>query len=166
MERGALRFVLLDLLRAGPRHGYDMIKELEERTHGQYAPSPGALYPTLQYLTDLGLVSVAQEAERRVYELTGAGRTEWEANKERAEAFWARFTAEAPSKASQHEVAFLHDALEDLSRTIWRGLREAIERGDLETLRCARRAVESCQEAIRALIVGASPAPGSDDLMT
>src|SRR5437588_12185035 len=82
MERGALRFVLLDLLRGGPRHGYEMIRELEERTHGQYAPSPGALYPTLQYLTDLGLVSVVQEGERRGYELAGTGGAEGEADKE------------------------------------------------------------------------------------
>ena len=160
MERGALRFVLLDLLRGGPRHGYEMIRELEERTHGQYAPSPGALYPTLQYLTDLGLVSAVQEGERRVYELAETGRAEWEANKDRVDAFWARFASEAPSKASQHEVAFLQDALEDLSRTVWSGLQEAIERGDLETLRSARRAVEACQEAIRTLIVGVSPTSG------
>jgi hypothetical protein len=83
---------------------------------------------------------------------------EWEANKERVDAFWARFTSEAPSRASQHEVVFLQDALEGLSRTVWRGLDEAIERGDEETLRRARRAVEACQEAIRALIVGSTPA--------
>ena len=138
-----------------------MIRELEERTHGRYAPSPGALYPTLQYLTDLGHVSAVQEAERRVYELTAAGRAEGEANKERSEAFWARFASEPPSKASQHEVAFLQDALEDLSRTVWSGLREAIGRGDQETLRSARRAVEACQDAIRALIVDGSPASGA-----
>jgi DNA-binding PadR family transcriptional regulator len=163
MERGALRFVLLDLLREGPRHGYEMIRELEERTHGQYAPSPGALYPTLQYLTDLGLVSAVQEAERRVYELAEAGRAEWEANKDRVDAFWARFASEAPSKASQREVAFLQDAMEDLSRTVWSGLQEAIARGDHETLRSARRAVEACQEAIRTLIVDVSPASGAPE---
>jgi DNA-binding PadR family transcriptional regulator len=163
MERGALRFVLLDLLRGGPRHGYEMIRELEERTHGQYAPSPGALYPTLQYLTDLGLVSAVQEGERRVYELAETGQAEWEANKEKVDAFWARFASEAPSSASQHEVAFLQDALESLSRTVWSGLREAIEHGDQETLRRARREVEACQEGIRALIVGVPPASGTPE---
>jgi DNA-binding PadR family transcriptional regulator len=165
MERGALRFVLLDLLRGGARHGYEMIRELEERTHGQYTPSPGALYPTLQYLTDLGLVSAVQAGERRVYELAEAGRAEWEVNKERVDAFWARFASEAPSKASQHEVAFLQDALEDLSRTVWSGLQEAIQRGDLETLRHARRSVETCQEAIRTLVVSSSPAADAPEEM-
>src|SRR5437870_8446029 len=91
MERGALRFVLLDTLRNGPQHGYEMIKGLEERTHGQYAPSPGALYPTLQFLADLGFVRATREEDRRVYELTEAGRAELDAHKDRVDAFWARF---------------------------------------------------------------------------
>src|SRR5690348_1385934 len=56
MERGMLRFVLLDALRKAPGHGYEIIKAIEERTRGQYVPSPGALYPTLQLLEDLGHV--------------------------------------------------------------------------------------------------------------
>jgi DNA-binding PadR family transcriptional regulator len=154
MERGALRFVLLDALRGGPRHGYEMIKGLEERTHGQYAPSPGALYPTLQYLADLGLIHATQEGDRRVYELTEAGRAEVEARKEQVEAFWARFASVAASEGSRHEVGFLQDELDDLSHTIWRGLREAIRRGDREMIRRARQAVEQCQEEVRSLIAG------------
>jgi DNA-binding PadR family transcriptional regulator len=152
MERGGLRFVLLDALRSGPQHGYEMIKTLEERTRGQYAPSPGALYPTLQYLADLGLIRATQEADRRVYELTEAGRAELDAQKERVDAFWARFAGDAPSQASRHEVGFLQDELDDLSRTVWSGLREAIWRGDQEEIRRVRRAVEQCQEEIRSLI--------------
>jgi DNA-binding PadR family transcriptional regulator len=152
MERGGLRFVLLDALRSGPQHGYEMIKALEERTHGQYAPSPGALYPTLQYLADLGLIRATQESDRRVYELTEAGRAELDAQKERVAAFWARFTGDAPSLVSRHEVGFLQEELEDLSRTVWGALREAIHRGDREAIRRVRRAVEQCQEAIRDLI--------------
>jgi DNA-binding PadR family transcriptional regulator len=160
MERGALRFVLLDSLRGGPQHGYEMIKALEERTHGQYAPRPGALYPTLQYLADLGLIRATQEGDRRVYELTESGRTEAEAQQERVAAFWARFAAEAASEASRHEVTFLQDELEDLAHTVWSGLREAIHRGDQETIRRARRAVEQCQEEIRRLIAAGPAAPG------
>jgi DNA-binding PadR family transcriptional regulator len=156
MERGALRFVLLDLLRSGPRHGYEMIKALEERTHGQYAPSPGAIYPTLQFLADLGLIRANPEGDRRVYELLEAGRAELDAQRGRGEdrvaAFWARFASDAPWLSSRHEVSFLQDELDDLSRTIWSGLREAIGRGDQEMIRRVRRAVEQCQETIRGLI--------------
>jgi len=154
MERGALRFVLLDTLRNGPQHGYEMIKGLEERTHGQYAPSPGALYPTLQFLADLGFVRATREEDRRVYELTEAGRAELDAHQDRVDAFWARFSLDDPSVASRHEVGFLQDELDDLARTIWNGLHEAIGRGDRELLRRVRRAVEQCQEEVRSLIAG------------
>jgi DNA-binding PadR family transcriptional regulator len=163
MERGALRLVLLDALRAGPQHGYEMIKALEERTHGQYAPSPGALYPTLQYLADLGLIRATPEGDRRVYELTEAGRAEAEARPEQVEAFWARFASFAASEASRHEVNFLQDELDDLSHTVWRGLRQAIRRGDAETIRRARQAVERCQEEIRRLIAEGTSAPEASE---
>lgn len=73
--RGDLRFVILDLLHDGPRHGYDVIRALEERFHGFYSPSPGSVYPTLQMLEDQDFVSSSQEGGKRVYTLTDAGRT-------------------------------------------------------------------------------------------
>jgi DNA-binding PadR family transcriptional regulator len=157
MERGVLRFVLLDALREGPQHGYELIKSLEERTHGRYAPSPGVLYPTLQYLTDLGFIRATQESERRVYELTEAGQAEVDAQKERVAGFWTRFGSDAPSAASQHEVAFLQEALDALSRTIWSALREAIGRGDRELIRRVRKAVERCQEEVRRVVIDDGP---------
>lgn len=160
MERGALRFVLLDALSAGPRHGYEMMKTLEERTHGQYAPSPGAVYPTLQYLDDLGHVLAKQEGDRRVYELTESGRVELAAQKERVDAFWGRFGSDAASESVQHEVGFLKDELEDLAGTVWGGLRDAIGRDDQETVRRVRQAVERCQEEVRRLIAGGPAAAG------
>lgn len=152
MERGALRVVLLDLLRDSPKHGYEIIRCLEERTHGQYAPSPGALYPTLQLLNDLGLVTSDQDAGRRVYQLTDAGRAELETHTERVAGFWNRFTTEAPSASSRHEVSFLQDALDDLNRTIWSRLRETVAQGDEKTIRSVREAVERCQNEVRAII--------------
>src|SRR3982074_1418623 len=72
LERGMLRYVILYVLRDGPKHGYEVIKHLEERTGGFYSPSPGTLYPTLQYMEDLGLVKSDQDEGRRVYQLTDA----------------------------------------------------------------------------------------------
>ena len=60
MERGVLRYLILDALADGPKHGYEVIKRLEERTHGEYIPSPGTVYPTLQLLGDQGLVRAAR----------------------------------------------------------------------------------------------------------
>src|SRR3989442_13443806 len=71
---GNWKYVLLTLLKDKPRHGYEVMKELEEQLHGCYSPSPGTVYPTLQWLEDGGLV-VARDVEgKKVYEITDAGR--------------------------------------------------------------------------------------------
>ena len=74
-EQGDLRYVVLRLLEEKPRHGYEIIKALEEKFGGAYAPSPGAVYPTLQLLEDLGYARIASDQEgKKVYEITDAGR--------------------------------------------------------------------------------------------
>ena len=73
MERGSLRYVLLDSLREGPRHGYEIIKALEERMHGYYSPSAGSVYPTLQMLEDQGFVRIVEEDGKKVYHITPEG---------------------------------------------------------------------------------------------
>jgi DNA-binding PadR family transcriptional regulator len=81
--RGDLKYVILDLLKDQPRHGYDVIRALEERSHGFYSPSPGSVYPILQLLEDQGYVASEQQAGKRVYAITDEGRRFLE---ERAEA--------------------------------------------------------------------------------
>jgi DNA-binding PadR family transcriptional regulator len=152
MERGALRSVLLDTLRDGPKHGYDMIKSVEERTQGEYAPSPGSLYPTLQYLEDLGQIRVQSEGDRKVYEITDAGLAELEAQADRVAAFWGRFGGASVSEPLRHERRFLEEELDDLGRTVWRGLSGAFDRGEVDLIRSARKAITDCREAIRGLI--------------
>jgi len=161
MERGALRLVLLDALRDEPRHGYDLIKVLEQRTNGQYSPSPGVIYPTLQYLEDLGLVSASAEASRRVFAITEAGRAELETHGQWLQAFWARFNAGTNEGPIRYEVGFLRDEFQNLGRTLWTDLREAIAAGDVNTLRRVRQALQSCREEIRGIVAGAAgPEPG------
>lgn len=76
---GDLRLVVLAMIEEQPRHGYELIKALEERTGGAYRPSPGVIYPTLSLLEDEGLIRPAQaEAARKLFELTDAGRAELE----------------------------------------------------------------------------------------
>jgi DNA-binding PadR family transcriptional regulator len=72
--RGDMKFLLLDLLRERPKHGYEMIKELEGRFAGFYSPSPGTVYPTLQMLEDRGYVRSVNEDGKRIYSLTDEGR--------------------------------------------------------------------------------------------
>lgn len=74
-EQGDLRYVILRLLEEKPRHGYDIIKELEERSGGAYSPSPGTVYPTLTLLEDQGFARAREEeGGRKIYEITDAGR--------------------------------------------------------------------------------------------
>ncbi|MEE1791815.1 helix-turn-helix transcriptional regulator [Streptomyces sp. BE308] len=73
---GRLRLYLLKLLDEAPRHGYEVIRLLEERFHGLYAPSAGTVYPRLAKLEAEGLVTHATEGGRKVYSITDAGRAE------------------------------------------------------------------------------------------
>ena len=73
-ESGDMKYVFLKLLQDKPRHGYEVMKELEERMHGCYSPSPGTVYPTLQWLEDEGLVTARDVDGKKVYEVTDAGR--------------------------------------------------------------------------------------------
>jgi DNA-binding PadR family transcriptional regulator len=74
-ESGHLRLVILELVGASPRHGYDVIKALETRFGGLYSPSPGVVYPTLSLLEDQGFVTVeASEGNKKRYTITEEGR--------------------------------------------------------------------------------------------
>jgi len=74
-EQGDLKYVILRLLEEKPRHGYDVIKELENRFAGSYAPSPGTVYPTLTMLEDMGFArTVPEESGKKIYEITDEGR--------------------------------------------------------------------------------------------
>jgi DNA-binding PadR family transcriptional regulator len=75
-SHGRLRLYLLKLLEESPRHGYEVIRLLEDRFMGLYAPSPGTIYPRLQRLEAEGLVTQSQEGGRKVYQITDAGREE------------------------------------------------------------------------------------------
>jgi DNA-binding PadR family transcriptional regulator len=71
---GDLQLVILALLAEQPRHGYEMIKLLEERSGGFYVPSPGVIYPALTYLEETGLADVESEGTKKLYRITDSGR--------------------------------------------------------------------------------------------
>jgi DNA-binding PadR family transcriptional regulator len=73
-EKGDLKYVILDLLKDKPRHGYEIIRELEGRFHGFYSPSAGSVYPTLQLLEDMGYVKAAEQDGKKVYTITEEGK--------------------------------------------------------------------------------------------
>lgn len=83
-RRGDVRYALLALIAEGPRHGYDVIRELEERSGGMWHPSPGSIYPTLQLLEEQGLLTSEEQDGKRVYSITDEGRAHLEERKARS----------------------------------------------------------------------------------
>jgi DNA-binding PadR family transcriptional regulator len=86
--RGDVRAAILALLREGPRNGYQIMTEIEERSGGAWRPSPGAVYPALSQLADEGLITGEESGGRRTFSLTEAGREYVEQNPEMARGAW------------------------------------------------------------------------------
>jgi DNA-binding PadR family transcriptional regulator len=92
-ESGELRLVLLKLIADEPRHGYDLIRAIEELTGGEYAPSPGIVYPTLTLLQDMGFIEEAPgEGPRKAFQATDEGRAHLDERAQEIEALFERLT--------------------------------------------------------------------------
>jgi DNA-binding PadR family transcriptional regulator len=92
-ESGELRLVLLKLIADQPRHGYDLIRAIEEMTHGSYAPSPGVVYPTLTMLQDMGLIRENEAGgSRKIFAVTPEGEAHLADRLEEAEALIDRLS--------------------------------------------------------------------------
>ena len=89
-ESGEVRLAILSLLREEPKHGYQLIKELSDRSGGLYRASAGTVYPTLQQLEDEGLIESERKQGRRVYQVTAAGKQELEKDPEAVNRIWTR----------------------------------------------------------------------------
>ncbi len=119
-SHGRLRLYLLKLLAEGPKHGYELIRLLENRFLGLYAPSAGTIYPRLQRLEVEGLVTHAASGGRKVYEITDAGRAELRARSAELAALESDIRASVEDLAGlaneiQHEV---RGSLRDLKREL------------------------------------------------
>jgi DNA-binding PadR family transcriptional regulator len=121
-DSGELRLVLLKLIEEQPRHGYDLIREVENRSGGAYAPSPGMVYPLLTLLLDMGLVEETEgENARKLFAITEAGRVYLENHADVAESALAKLqtlfemrerTDAAPvARAMQNLKAAVHNRL-------------------------------------------------------
>jgi DNA-binding PadR family transcriptional regulator len=89
-ENGEVRLAILSLLDEGPKHGYQLMKEMQERSGGLYRASAGTVYPTLQLLEDEGLIESEKKDGRRVYSITDAGRAELGRDPETVRRIWDR----------------------------------------------------------------------------
>ncbi|MGW2372381.1 MULTISPECIES: helix-turn-helix transcriptional regulator [Kitasatospora] len=121
---GRLRLYLLKLLDEAPRHGYEVIRLLEERFQGLYAPSAGTVYPRLAKLEQEGLVSHSSEGGRKVYRLTDAGRTELEARQGELD----ELEVEIHDSVAQLAGAIredVRDSAKDLREELWQAAKQA-----------------------------------------
>ena len=145
LEHGDLRFVVLALLAEQPRHGYELIRELEERTGGAYRPSPGVIYPTLSLLEDEGFArAVAAEGARKLFEITDEGRAALAKEKPAVDAVFGRMAeAEAQSRQSGPRV---RRAMENLATA----LRIRLSSGEVsdEQVEAITRAIDEAAAAI------------------
>jgi len=85
LSSGDLQLLILGLLQSKPRHGYEIIKELEEHSSGLYTPSPGVVYPALTYLEEMGYAVSESEGNKKLFRITEAGAAHWEQNRAVAE---------------------------------------------------------------------------------
>ena len=112
-NRGDVRTAVLAVVSEAPRHGYEIIQEITERTGGQWKPSPGSVYPTLSQLEDEGLVRVEQTEGRRVVHLTEEGTRYVDEHREEIDAVWSGFDddgSDDPAATLWQELGQVHGA--------------------------------------------------------
>lgn len=127
-ETGEVRLAILSLLNEGPKHGYELIKELEARSGGLYRASAGTVYPTLQLLEDEGLIVSEPQAGKRVYRLTDAGKAELERESDTVRGIWNRAARwEDWSQWMGPEAALIAVPLGALMKATFRAVTHAAE---------------------------------------
>ena len=125
-DGGELRLVLLRLIADEPRHGYELIRAIEELTGGQYAPSPGTIYPTLSMLAEMGhIVEQQSDDSRKRFAITPEGAMHLEENRETVEALMARLEG-VGEQARRTEGAPIRRAMGNLTVA----LKERLSRGE------------------------------------
>ena len=148
-KRGDVRAAILALLAEEPRNGYQIIQEITERSQGGWTPSPGAVYPALQQLTDEGLVQSEETDGRRTFRLTEAGRAYVAAHPEEVRAPWEEMRPEVDAGVSE---------LFDLSRQAAHALFQIACTGDEAQLKAAKQVVAETRRRLYRILAGDDPA--------
>lgn len=160
-EQGDLKYVILKLLEEKPRHGYEIIKELEEQSGGAYSPSAGTVYPTLQLLEDLGYASVAlEEGGKKIYSITDAGRQYLDQNKSTVEDVFERISDIGASILSD-AVMDINRAFRDVAGATYGSVREYHKDKDLALK--VRQILEKAAGELRAAVDASRSAPPAGD---
>ena len=152
--RGDVRAAILALLREGPRNGYQIMSEIEERSGGAWRPSPGAVYPALQLLADEGLIAGEESGGRRTFSLTEAGRRHIEDDPEAARPAWEAMAQDEPGEMPGlfAQAARLGGSIVQLAHA-----------GTPEQIRAAERLLEQTRRQMYQILAGDEPADGDDE---
>lgn len=116
---GDLKLILLSLIAEQPRHGYELIRTIEEMFDGAYAPSPGAVYPTLTLLEELGHASVQSDDGKKLYTITEEGKAFLAENKDAVDAVMSRMEQTAKMFARAAAPMALREAMHNLKRALF-----------------------------------------------
>lgn len=144
-DQGDLRLLLLDLIGEKPRHGYELIKAIEEAMQGGYSPSPGVVYPTLTLLEETGLIASETQGAKKLYSLTDEGRQALETEAEALAAAKGRMQA-ARERFGPPPAAEIGRAMQNLGSSL--ALR--LSRGALskEELRAVVDAIDAAARGV------------------
>ncbi len=141
-EHGDLKMLILHLIAEKPRHGYEIIKAIEDLANGAYSPSPGVIYPTLTLLEELGQVAVTAEGNRKSYSITEPGRESLAADQAAVNAILARI-AEAQKREPAPPII---RAMENLKTAL--RLKLGAEDVPAETIRAVATALDDAARKI------------------
>jgi DNA-binding PadR family transcriptional regulator len=142
---GDLRLMLLALIAEKPRHGYELIKEIEQKFGGAYSPSPGSIYPTLTLLEELEQVRAsASEGARKLFEITAQGRAFLDENRATLDGVVARMGLAARHMSGRAWPESVHQAMHTLKHAL---LLRPGEWTESEATR-VRKIIEQAVEAI------------------
>src|SRR5688572_6509003 len=118
-DQGHLKYVILQLLDEKPRHGYEIIKEIEDRFGGSYSPSPGVVYPTLTMLEDMGFAkATVQESGKKIYEITPEGKAHLASNRPIIDDIFSRISEMAQSIFGE-PMMDVHKAFKNLGAAVY-----------------------------------------------
>lgn len=114
-EKGDLKYIILNLVKDKPSHGYEIMRALEDSFHGYYSPSAGSVYPTLQMLEDMGYVSSSERDAKKVYTITEEGNKFLEDSQE----IVAKIREQMKDWWGPHQHDDFHESMQEF-RGLWR----------------------------------------------
>jgi DNA-binding PadR family transcriptional regulator len=153
-ERGLVRYLVLDAIAAQPRHGYEIIQAIGDKSGGAYKPSPGVVYPTLQMLEELGHARTVSRDERKVYEITDEGRADLRAHADEVADFYEGH-ADAGWERHADDVA---NVMKRVGRVV-RLFKSSMRRGSVRpsTMRAAHKVLDEALQKLEELLAGDDP---------